>query len=360
MTRYFDYNATTPLADCVVSALVEALALWENPSSASKRGQMVRDAIETARRNVAASLGADAREILFCSGGTEANNTVIDSCRRTDRPHIVASQVEHPSVLNAVQAGDFSLVPVDAEGQIDPADVAAAIRPDTSLVSVMWANNETGILSPICEIGNICRERNVLFHVDAVQAFGKIPIQVHKLPVDFLSVSAHKVYGPKGIGALYIKHRTRFQPLIRGGHQERGRRAGTEATPAIIGFGAATLQIPHLLNEVVHLTRLRDQLEEALSQLPHIRFNRSRNRLANTSNITLPGKSSKMIVQSLDAQGFQVSGGAACSTGSPQPSHVLTAMGLSPQDALASIRISLGRWNTSKAVHDLAQAIRAL
>jgi len=358
---YLDHNATTPLALEVFDEMRPFLTdCFANPSGIYASGRAVREAVEGAREKVAGLLGCRARQVVFTSGGTEANNTAIRSAlESTGRKHLVVSTVEHSAIKNPVEALErrgygVSWVPVNEKGRLDPAAVAGAIRDDTALVTFMWANNETGVLFPVEEIGRICRERGVLFHVDAVQVPGKMPVALEDLPVDTASFSAHKINGPKGVGALYINRRTPFSPLMLGGGQESGRRGGTENVPAIIGAGVAA----ELAGAWVggggpgEVERLRDRFEGAvLSRVEGAVVNGGgADRLVNTTNIGFPPLEAEALLVLLSEWGVCASAGAACSSGSLEPSPVLLAMGVDEPVAHGSIRLSLSRYTTDDEI----------
>ncbi len=357
---YFDNNATTAVASEVFEAMQPYLqSEWGNPSSAYFFGHHLGKAIDEARQKVAALVGADSREIIFTSCGTESDNTAIFSAlETTGKRHIITSAVEHSAIMSHAahlkQKGyEVTLLPVKSDGTLDPAQVAQAIRPETAVVSLMYANNETGVVFPIEEVGKICKKARVLFHTDAVQAPGKLKINVEEMNVDFLSLSAHKLHAPKGIGMLYIKHKTPFKPLIIGGHQERKRRGGTENVPYIIGFGkAAEISLSCFSEENTRVRALRDRLEEGiLSTISNTRLNGHKSlRLPNTTNIAFDFIEAEAIIMMFDQLGICVSSGSACTTGSMDASHVLSAMGLSAMQARGSVRFSLSRYNRQEEV----------
>lgn len=365
---YFDNNATTRVAPEVVEAMLPFFTEhWGNPSSSYRFGHQLTKAIAAAREKVAALINADPNEIIFTSCGTESNNAAIHSALVTHpaKRHVVTTAVEHSANLkfgaHLKKLGfDVTLLPVESDGSLDIHLLEKAIRPDTAIVSVMWGNNETGVIFPIEEIAAICRSKGVPFHTDAVQVPGKLKLDVKDIEVDFLSLSAHKLHAPKGIGALYIKHHTRYQPYIIGGGQERGRRGGTESVADIVGFGrAAELTLAHLKGETTRLRQLRDKLEHGiLKTVPDTVRNGDREaRLANTSNISFGGLEAGDILKGLDHVGICASSGSACTTGSLEPSHVLTAMGLSAARARGSIRFSLGRYSTEAEVEYLLEQL---
>lgn len=358
---YFDNNATTRVAPEVIEAMLPFLTeSWGNPSSAYGFGRGVGRHLDRARAQVAALLNAEPREITFTSCGTESNNTAIHSALVTQpgKRHILTTAVEHSATLKFSQqlqkrGYDVTFLPVESDGTLDIHLLEKSIRPDTAIVSIMWANNETGVLFPLEEVAAICRSRGVLIHTDAVQTPGKLKLDVRELGVDFLSLSAHKLHAPKGIGVLFVKRRTKFQPYVVGGGQELGRRGGTENVPFIIGFGcAAELAQGHWDEENTRVRALRDRLEKAiLKTVPGTVRNGSRDtRLPNTSNLAFAGVEAEGVLMLLDQLGICVSSGSACTTGSLDPSHVLTAMGLTPARARSSIRLSLGRYTTTEEV----------
>jgi cysteine desulfurase len=355
--HYFDNNATTRIAPEVLDAMLPILREhWGNPSSAYRFGHQLARQLEAAREKVAALIHAEPREILFTSCGTESNNAAIHSALVTHpaKRHLVTTAVEHSAIIKFCdhlrkQGFDITVLPVEPDGSLDIHLLEQSIRPDTALVSAMWANNETGVLFPVEEISAICRSKGVPFHTDAVQAVGKLKIDVKDLDVDFLSLSAHKLHAPKGVGALYIKHHTRFAPYIIGGGQERGRRGGTENVAGIVAFGrAAELAVANLKDATTRLRVLRDRMEAGiLKAVPRSLRNGNRDdRLPNTSNLSFEGVEAGEALRALDHAGICASSGSACTTGSLSPSHVLTAMGIAPARAQGSLRFSLGHYNT--------------
>jgi cysteine desulfurase len=358
---YFDHNATTPLSSEVLRAMCASLEeVYGNASSIHRCGQAARQRLEAARRQVASLLGASAKEIVLLSGGTEANNLALFGIAKSG-DHVVTTAIEHPAVLNPCarleeQGVAVTYVAPGSDGRVDPNDVHRAMRPNTSLVSVMHANNETGVIQPIEEIARIAHEGGALFHVDGVQAAGKIPVHVSTLGADLYSVSAHKLHAPKGIGALYVRQGVHPRPLLLGGHHERDRRAGTENVPGAIGFGVAAQEAAaHPGREVASL---RDRLEQGiLDRVPDVTVNGIReHRLPNTANLRFAGVEGEAMVIALDLRGFAVSSGSACSSGAVEPSHVLLAMGLTAEQARSSVRFSLGRGNTPEQVDALIEA----
>jgi len=359
---YFDHNATTPVEPRVLQAMLPFFSEdFGNASSIHTFGQKTRGAVERARKSVAELIGARAGEITFTSGGTESDNLAIFgvvAAAPESRKHVITTQIEHSAVLSTCQAlekqgVEVTYLPVSREGLLDPDDVRRALRPETVLITVMHANNELGTIQPLEEIGRIAAEADVWFHTDAVQSAGKHPIHVDELRVDLLSISAHKLYGPKGVGAIYIRQGTRIQPLLFGGHHERDRRPGTENVAGNVSLGkAAEIARAELPELTKHLAAMRDRLEEGiLAEVPHARVNGARApRTPNTSNITIPYLEGEALVIALDLKGVACSTGAACSSGAVAPSHVLTAIGLPPEEARASLRFSLGRANAPEDI----------
>ncbi|HXG33347.1 MAG TPA: cysteine desulfurase family protein [Bryobacteraceae bacterium] len=366
---YFDHNATTPVSAEVLETLVAVLRdVWGNASSVHYWGQAAKQRLETARRQVAALIGARPPEIVFLSGGTEADNlAVLGTVRRVTAPrkHVITTAIEHPAVLATCaqlerEGVEVTYLPVSSEGLVDPDDVRRALRPETVLVSVMHANNEIGVIQPLSEIARITREAGVVFHSDGVQALGKIAVNVEALGVDLYSLSGHKIYAPKGIGALYVRRGTPLAPILYGGHHERDRRPGTENVPGAAALGAAASWVQtHLDSEAARLAALRDRLERGiLERVPQATVNGGKApRTPNTTNISFAGVEGEAMVIALDLKGFAVSTGSACSSGAIEPSHVLTALGLPPEQAKASVRFSLGRSNTEEQVDALIEAV---
>ena len=371
MPIYLDYNSTTPVDRAVLEAMLPYFVdNFGNASSIHSAGQRGRAAVDAARDSVAALIGAKPAEIVFTSGGTEADNLALFgsvAASNQTRKHIITTAIEHHAVLNAAQAlekqgVEVTFVPVGASGIVDPEDIRRALRPESILISVMHANNEIGTIQPIEEIGRIAAEADVYFHSDAVQSAGKLPLDVNRLGVDFLSLSAHKIYGPKGVGALYVRAGTPLEPQFYGGHHERDQRPGTENVPGIVGLGnAAELANENLTGDVLQLAILRDRLERALvGSLPSVRINGDAKwRIPNTTNLAFAGASGESLVIALDLQGVACSTGAACSSGAVEPSHVLLAIGLSPDDARSSLRFSLGRPTTSDEIESAIEIIPA-
>lgn len=366
---YFDHNATTPVDPRVLEAMLPYFGPeYGNASSLHRFGQDARQGVESARRQVAAQLGCDAKDVVFTSGGTEADNlAVFGTVRSAPGPsrHVVTTQIEHPAVLNACEqlereGVDVTYLPVSGEGTVAPDHVRAAVRSDTVLITVMHANNELGTMQPIEEIASIAREAGVPLHTDGVQSFGKVPTRVEELGVDFFSLSAHKIYGPKGAGALYVRRGLQLAKVQYGGSHERDRRPGTENVPGIVGLGAAAeLAGSDREDENARVGRLRDRFErELLSAVPdaHVHALNSP-RLPTTSSVRFDHAESEPLLISLDLQGFAVSSGSACSSGAVKPSHVLTAIGLSRDQAKSTLRFSLGRQTDEEQVGALLAAL---
>ncbi|MBA4149223.1 MAG: cysteine desulfurase [Verrucomicrobia bacterium] len=362
-TIYFDYNATTPLDSAVRDAMLPFFTdVWGNPSSVHHVGRNARAILDEAHDRVAQVWGAKPSEIIFTSGGTESNNLAIFGTTRLLRDkgrHIITSQIEHHAVLHCFdylrkkEGFDVSYLPVNSEGLINPEDLKRAIRPDTIFVSLMAANNETGTIQPIAELGAICRERGIIFHTDAVQWFGKEPFEnVHQFNADLVTACAHKFHGPKGAGALFIKSPLQPDPILFGGGHENERRAGTENLPAIIGFAEATerfVKTPVFPKD--NLNTLTASLSKTIETLPGVHFRGSRTqRLANTISFTVENADSMTLLANLDLEGVCASSGSACSAGSLEPSHVMTALGVDKNEANALVRFSLGRDSTVEEV----------
>jgi cysteine desulfurase len=362
---YLDNNATTPVLPDVFDAMRPYFGeRFGNASSIHHHGQETRAAVEHARDSVAALLGCRSAEIVFTSGGTEGDNLAIAGLVSAG-DHIITSSIEHHAVLQTCKhlgemGCDMTEVPVDGRGLIDPEDVRRALRPDTKLISIMLANNETGVLQPLEKIGKIAAEAGVFFHTDAVQAAGKVPIDVERIGCHALSISGHKMHAPQGVGALYVRRRTRLQPLFYGGRHERSRRAGTENVPGIVALGkAADLAMQGFeRGDDRKMASLRDRLQQGiLTQIEDAAVNGDgAPRVPNTTNIYFDHIEGESLVIALDLKGLAVSTGSACSSGALEPSHVLTAMGLRADRARASIRFSLGKQNTAEDV-DVALAL---
>jgi cysteine desulfurase len=363
MRAYLDYNATTPVDPAVLEAMLPFLAdNFGNASSIHSPGQRARAAVDRARDSVAALLGAKPSEIVFTSGGTESDNLAIlglvsDVAPKSaaGRKHIITTAIEHHAILHSCQALEkqgieVTYVPVRSNGVVDPDEIRRALRPETILISVMHTNNELGTIQPIEEIGRIAAEADIYFHCDAVQSAGKLPLEVNQLGVDLLSISAHKIYGPKGAGALYVRTGTPLAPQFHGGHHERDRRPGTENVPGIVGL--AELARTNLATEPQKIATLRDRLERAIIEsISSVRVNGDVSRRApNTTNLSLAAAGGEAMLIALDLLGVACSTGAACSSGAVEPSHVLLAIGLSPDEARSSLRFSLGRQTTSEEI----------
>jgi cysteine desulfurase len=366
-TIYFDHNATTALADECLAAMNACLRLGPvNPSSKHSLGDRAKELVSAARASVAAAFGAAPAEIVFTSGGTESNHLAILGALALfpQRRHIISSEVEHPSTLMLLrqletQGVRVSYLPVDRKGALIQGALADTLAADTALVSLMWANNETGVLFPVAQAAQLAHAHGALFHTDAVQAAGKLPIDLKAVPADLLSLSGHKLYAPAGIGALFVRKGIRLAPQVLG-QQERGRRGGTENVAGIVALGVACAALNRYLpSEVPRLHALRERLEDGiLARVRHARINGAgAPRVANTSNIRLGDVDAEIVLGCLDRLGICASAGAACSAAGTKPSHVLRAMGLSPSAALASVRFSLGRHNTEQEVDELLRVL---
>jgi cysteine desulfurase len=364
---YLDNNATTPVLPEVLDAMGRYFTEhFGNASSIHHHGQETRAAVERARESVANLLGCKASEIVFTSGGTESDNLAIFGLTQPG-DHIITSTIEHHAVMNACKhlqekGCKVTSIPVDARGQVDPGDVKRALRPNTKLITIMTANNETGVLQPVEEIGRTAAEADVYFHTDAVQAAGKIPLDVNRLLCDLLTISGHKIHAPQGVGALYVRKGTKLEAMLYGGSHERTRRAGTENVPGIVALGKAAELAREALQrgENQKTSVLRDRLENTLRQIEATGTNGEHApRVPNTTNIFFDHIEGESLVIALDLKGLAVSTGAACSSGAIEPSHVLTAMGLRPDRARASIRFSLGKQNTPEDVDFALELIPA-
>jgi cysteine desulfurase len=373
---YLDHNATTPVEPEVLEAMLPHLSVeFGNAASIHSFGQRARAAVETARESVAALIGARPQEIVFTSGGTESDNHAIFGVAQpllavrstSSAPHIITSAIEHEAVLNTCQALEnagvaVTYLSVDCDGSVDPDALRSAIGRETVLITLMHANNELGTVAPLEEIARIAAEADVYFHSDAVQSAGKLPIDVRAMGVDLLSLSGHKLYAPKGIGALYIKSGTRLRQLLYGGHHQRGFRPGTENVAGIVGLGkAAEVARRSLAEDAKRMSALRDKLEKGLlARVPDSKVNGGNApRTPNTTNILFPGVEGEALVIALDLKGLACSTGAACSSGAVEPSHVLTAIGLPPEEARASLRFSLGRHTTAEEIDFALQVVAA-
>jgi cysteine desulfurase len=360
-TVYLDNNATTRIAPEVLEAMTPYLSeFYGNPSSMHSFGGQVGRMIREARERAASLIGASPDEIIFTSCGTESDNAAIRSAllAAPNKRHIVTSRVEHPAVKSlcadlATRGYRVTELPVDAQGRLDMDHYKESLTPDTAVVSLMWANNETGVIFPVEQAAEMARERGIPFHTDAVQAVGKVPIDMSRSAIDMLSISGHKLHSPKGIGVLYVRKGTRFSPYLIGGHQEKGRRGGTENTPSIVGLGkACELAALHMEEENTRVKRLRDKLEsELLARVPNSKVNgETVNRLPNTTNISFEFVEGEAILLMLDEFRICASSGSACTSGSLQPSHVLRAMGVPFTMAHGSIRFSLSIYNTDEEI----------
>ena len=366
---YADNAATTKISQTAMKAMISAMEnSYGNPSSIHQIGMAANDALQTAREQIARCLGCMPKEIFFTSGGTESDNQAIMSAAmlgaKQNKRHIISTAFEHHAVLHTLrrlkeQGFEIQLLDVGAEGTITAAQVEEAIRPDTCLVTVMFANNEIGSVLPIAEIGEVCRAHGVLFHTDAVQAAGHIPVNVKKQNIDMLSLSAHKFHGPRGIGALYVKRGIELTSLMEGGGQERGKRPGTENLPAIMGMAAALKEECTLMEQnEAKVTAMRDRLIQGLSQIPYSILNGSREkRLPGNVNFCFEGVSGESLLLLLDSRGICASSGSACASGALDPSHVLLSLGLAPEIAQGSLRISLDISNTEEEIDYMLEVI---
>jgi len=366
---YLDYAATTPVHPDVMKAMLPYLTdAFGNPSSLYSYGREAKGAIEEARVKVADLIGAQDEEIVFTGSGTESNNFAIKGvafANESKGNHIITSSIEHHAVIETYKflaRRNFSVtyLPVDEYGLVDPHDVKKAITNKTILISVMHANNEVGTIEPIAEIGKVAKEAGIYFHTDAVQAVGHVPVDVNELGVDLLSMSAHKFYGPKGVGALYIRKGTKLIPFMHGGEQERRRRASTENVPGIVGFGtAAELGRQEMGEEAKQLTHLRNQfIKGLLERIDHIRLNgHPQKRLPNNINVSIDFVEGESMLLNLDLEGICASTGSACSSSSLEPSHVLLAMGLSHEQAHGSLRFTLGKWTTEEEIGQVLEVL---
>ena len=366
---YADNAATTKTSPLAQKAMLDAMErFWGNPSSLHTPGQQAKEAMQSAREAVAKAIGAQPREIYFTSGGSEADNQAIASAARVGamkgRKHLITTAIEHHAVLHTVdqlakEGFEVTLIPVDESGIVKVSDVAAAIREDTALVSVMYANNEIGTIQPVAEIGALCRERGIPFHTDAVQAVGHLPIDVNAQNIDMLSLSAHKFHGPRGVGALYVRRGAPLLTFIQGGAQESGRRAGTENLPAIMGMAAALEDaVDHMEENNAHALRLRDGLIDGLSRISHSALNGDRERrLPSNVNFCFEGIEGESLLLLLDDKGIAASSGSACTSGSLDPSHVLLAIGRPHEVAHGSLRLTLDHENTMEDVEAIVKAV---
>lgn len=372
MQIYADNAATTKPCKAAVRAMVNCLEQnYGNPSSIHHVGQAAAEALLQARQDIADCLGCTAREIYFTSGGSEADNQALRSAAyagaKAGKKHIISTAIEHHAILHTLkqleeEGFSVTLLEVSDTGMVTPEQVAAAIRPDTCLVSIMFANNEIGTIEPIAEIGAVCREKGVLFHTDAVQAVGHIPVRLSELPVDMLSLSGHKFHGPKGVGVLFARRGTALRSLICGGAQERGRRAGTENLPGILGMAAALKEAcAHLAENAAYVSGLRDKLIAGLEQIPHSVLSGDREqRLPGNVNFCFEGVEGEALLLLLDAKGICASSGSACTSGSLDPSHVLLAVGVPYEAAHGSLRLSLSAENTPEEIDYLIAQVTAV
>lgn len=366
---YLDNAATTAVSQPVMEAMLPYyMQVYGNPSSVHSTGRDAKKAVERARRQVASALGCSAQEIYFTAGGSESDNWALKGAAFAHQEkgrHIITTQIEHHAILHTcqwleTQGWQVTYLPVDADGFVTAQQVENALRPDTVLVSVMAANNEIGTLEPVAEIGALCHERGVLFHTDAVQAVGAIPLDVEALHADMLSLSAHKFHGPKGIGALYIRKGVKIDPLIHGGAQERGHRAGTENLPGIVGLGKAIeLAEEGLAENAARMTFLRNRLVSGLTEaIPDMRINGTMDkRLPNNVNVSFAGIEGEAVLLRLDLEGIAASSGSACTAGSLDPSHVLTAIGLTRDEAKGSLRLTLGTDTTQADIDEVVKKL---
>ncbi len=364
---YLDNAATTPLDPRVLEAMLPHLGGRRgNPSSLHALGASAREAVEEARGSVAALVGASAEEIVFTSGGTEADDLGVLGLARSapaEKRHVVVSRVEHAAVREAarrLEAEGFEVTPieVDEDGLVDPADLADALRPETALAAVVWANNEVGTIEPVRELARICAERDVPFHTDAVQAAGRVPLDVGEVPASTLALSAHKLYGPQGVGALYVRKGVPLEPISYGGGQEGGLRSGTHNVAGIVGFGvAARLAREELDERVAHESGLRDAILAGVARIPDVRLNgHPERRLSNNVHLTVEGVEAESLVLFLDALGYAIGSGSACSSGEHKASPVLLAMGRDEREAFSVVRVTVGKENTAAEVEDFLEA----
>ena len=365
---YLDNNSSTRMDPEVLEEMMPFLtSRYGNPSGSHRFGAQVKQALNLAHERVAALLGCQPNEVIFTSGGTESDNTALHSALQMspDRRHIVTTSVEHNAVLTCCEAlvrrgCSTTIVPVDDQGHLDLGELERAIRPETAVVSVMWANNETGVIHPLQEVARICRSKGVFIHTDAVQAVGKMPIDLEVLPLHFLSLSGHKLHASKGVGALYVNRKARFQPLIVGGPQEGGRRAGTDNVASVVGLGkAAELAQATMEEENSRIRAMRDRFENALrGALEKVEVNGDpAMRLPNTSNLAFLGVDAQAILLKLDHEGVCCSLGSSCTTGAIEPSHVLRAMHMATERARSSLRFSFGRYNTEAELDKVLEII---
>ncbi len=366
---YFDHSATTPI-DIKVLALMQEIANthFGNPSSIHKYGQKARAIIEKSRRQIADALGVKSRNIIFTGGGSEANNMVLQNLLYNDKKHVITSSIEHPAILKVLKnlkkfGVSYTTIPVDKFGLVDPLNIESAIRDDTALISIMYANNEVGTIQPIAEIAKIAQKNNIFFHSDAVQTPGKIPLNISNINVDLMSFSAHKFYGPKGVAFLYIRDGFKLHPMIIGGGQEKKLRAGTENTPGIAGLGMAMeMAVNKLPKARNHLETLENHFKNKLINIyPEAIYNgHPELHLPGLISVTIPSVTSDLLLVNLDLKGMAVSSGSACSSGTVEPSDVLKAMHISNQNNISSLRISFGKDNTIDQVDMLIEALGSI
>lgn len=369
---YLDHSATTPVKQEVLETMLPYLSeAFGNPSSIYRIGREARLAVEKAREKIAAAIGAEPGEVYFTGSGTEADNWALRGVARLLEKkgrHIITSAIEHPAVLETCrdlqqQGGEITYLPVDSDGLVSATDLEAAIRPDTVLVSIMAANNEIGTVEPFAELAAVCRKKGVFFHTDAVQAIGQIPIDVKKMGIDLLSMSGHKFYGPKGVGALYVRKGIAIKPFITGGHQEKGRRAATENVAGIVGMGTAIeLAVKDLTKNTEHLRMLRDTaISRIEAEIPYVRLNGHRTcRLPGHVNFSFQFIEGESLLLMLDINGIAGSSGSACTSGSLDPSHVLLAIGLPHEIAHGSLRLTFGAENTMEDVDYLVEKLKTI
>ncbi len=364
---YLDNAATTPMDQRVLEAMLPHLGESRgNPSSLHSSGAAAREAVEEARESVASLVGASPEEISFTSGGTESDNLAVLGLARVSSPerrHVVVSRVEHAAVREAArhleaEGFEVSRVGVDPDGLVDPAELADSLRPDTALAAVVWANNEVGTVEPVQELARICAERNIPLHADAVQAAGRLPLDVKRVPVSTLALSGHKLYGPQGVGALYVREGVALDPLFFGGGQERGLRSGTENVASLAGLGeAARLAREEMEERVRRETKLRDRILSGVADLPGVRVNgHLKERLSNNVHLTVEGVEAEGLVLFLDALGYEIASGSACASGGHKASPVLIAMGRSEREAFSAVRITVGKVNTIEEVEGFLEA----
>lgn len=364
---YLDNAATTPLDPRVLEAMLPHLGGRRgNPSSLHALGASAREAVEEARGSVAALVGASAEEIVFTSGGTEADDLGVLGLARSapaEKRHVVVSRVEHAAVREAArrleaEGFEVTLIEVDEDGLVDPADLADALRPETAFAAVVWANNEVGTIEPVRELARICAERDVPFHTDAVQAAGRVPLDVGEVPASTLALSAHKLYGPQGVGALYVRKGVPLEPISYGGGQEGGLRSGTHNVAGIVGFGvAARLAREEFDERVAHESGLRDAILAGVARIPDVRLNgHPERRLSNNVHLTVEGVEAESLVLFLDALGYAIGSGSACSSGEHKASPVLLAMGRDEREAFSVVRVTVGKENTAAEVEDFLEA----